>query len=1026
MVLHGTWVPSASSGTFFIWGEMKNGALPAAQEDDAAAPPHPFTAPPPLVFLALQSRDDVVSGPIPESRKVFHLPTVSSTPLPSPIFSAYCETPPEGDPHVAAWSVRGVELDPATALPLLALRIAEDFDGRPGLLIADDLRYWAQPALLALEILARQRYVPGVVRQGEGEAATPRWRPILGDTDIANRVATLAENIPFASRAFETPPRPVHDILASFFQASVDASIRIWCEFTELRRHLGLAQPPGAVWRWISALAGGGDGNDLGALTRDVVEWTSAIRTDVDRSAARTCFRLDPPGNATHHNPRDPSAWTLSYYLQSAEDPAVQIPARQVWRERARVLEASGRRMYNPQDKLLGDLGRAARLFSPIERSLRRRRPEMASLRMDLAYKFLSEGAPLLRESGFGILVPASLDASRGARLGIRGKLSADPAPLNMDMPVRFEWEIALGETSLNRADLDELSAMPVPLVQAGGEWVCLSKEEISAAIRLLAARKSAEITLRDALRMGVGKGAVVAGLPVTGAVATGWLDDVLSKLSNPERMAELSQPARFLGVMRPYQIRGLSWLDFLTRYGLGACLADDMGLGKTIQLIALVLQQRAIEPKAAPVLLVCPTSVLGYWEREIRRFAPSLRVLVHHGSSRQKDEAFREAAVEAEIVLSTYSLLARDLTELVSITWRGVVLDEAQNIKNPSTKQSRAARAIKGGYRVALTGTPVENHPGELWSIMEFLNQGYLGRAEEFRRRFYVPIRFNRDRRAIEQLRRLVQPFMLRRNKSDKQIIQDLPEKYEMKVYCGLTREQASLYEAIVRDSMKKIAGTSGIDRKGAILAALVRLKQVCNHPAHLMNDGSALSDRSGKLTRLEEMLEEALDEGDRMLIFTQFKVMGDLLTRHLQSRFGREVLFLHGGIEASHRTRMVERFETEEAGPHIFVLSVKAGGTGLNLSRANRVFHFDRWWNPAVENQATDRAFRIGQTRDVMVHKFVCAGTVEEKIDAMIESKKEMAEGLVAAGEDWLTEFSTEDLATMFTLQKDAVIEL
>ncbi|MEW6368247.1 MAG: DEAD/DEAH box helicase [Acidobacteriota bacterium] len=1041
MVLHGTWIPSSASGVFFLWGEMKNGASVPGPVEPPGVAVHPFCAPPPLVYLALQGQDEVVSGSIPLSRQTLSLPSTASAPLPSPLFAAYWEAKEDRTTQsLQPWSVDGVELDATAAVPLLALRIMEEFDGRPGLLISEDLRYWSRPALLALEILARQRYIPSLVR--DSQAAI--WRPILGDAEVTSRLTTLAETMPPASRAFLQPPIPTHDLLASFLQASVDGIIRRWTNGVESRRPGAIPPAAGPLGRWVrsllsqsdgrpdgdgtagSAAQAGSNGADLTALSREIIDWTGTVRTDIDRSNARSCFRLDPPGSGQYSNPRDPSAWALSYYLEAADDASVLVPARQVWRERTPVLVVSERRIFNPQEKLLGDLGRAARLFSPIERSLRRRRPEAVSLRLDLAYKFLVEGAPLLRESGFGITVPPSLDPVHGIRLGIRGRLSADPGALSMDMPIHFEWEIALGEKSMTREGLEKLAQMPTPLEQVDAQWVRLSRDEIATAIRLLGARRSAIITFRDALLMGAGRAGSVAGLPVTGAVATGWLDEFLTKLQSPEKLAEVNQPAAFIGKMRPYQVRGLSWLDFLTDYGLGACLADDMGLGKTIQMIALALHQRAPGGRRAPLLLVCPTSVVGNWERELRRFAPSLEVVVHHGASRQKGEGFKETAMSADIVLSTYSLLARDLPHLVTVPWAGVVLDEAQNIKNPNTKQARSARAIHGRYRVALTGTPVENHPGELWSIMEFLNPGYLGTAAEFRRRFYVPIRFNRDPRAVDALRRLVQPFILRRLKTDKQIIQDLPDKYEMKVFCGLTSEQAALYENIVRDSLKAISGKAGIERKGAILAALVRLKQVCNHPAQLLNDRDYGPGRSGKLTRLEEMLEEALDEGDRMLIFTQFKVMGDILTRHLQSRFGHEVLFLHGSVPARQRVRLVDRFERDADGPQIFVLSLKAGGTGLNLARANRVFHFDRWWNPAVENQATDRAFRIGQTRDVMVHKFVCAGTVEEKIDALIESKKEMAENLVGAGEDWLTEFTTDELANMFTLQKDAVIEL
>ncbi len=349
-------------------------------------------------------------------------------------------------------------------------------------------------------------------------------------------------------------------------------------------------------------------------------------------------------------------------------------------------------------------------------------------------------------------------------------------------------------------------------------------------------------------------------------------------------------------------------------------------------------------------------------------------------------------------------------------------MLDEAQNIKNPETRQSSAARSLPAGFRIALTGTPVENNVGDLWSIMEFLNPGLLGSRAGFKRDFYMPIQEGRDPEAASRLKKITGPFILRRLKTDKSIIADLPDKHEMKVFCTLTKEQASLYAAVVKESIDAIERAEGMKRKGIVLATLARLKQVCNHPAQFLGDNSPLPDRSGKLARLTEMLEEAIAAGDRALVFTQFAEMGELLRRHLQETFGREALFLHGAVPKKHRDRMVERFQEEPEGPPVFILSLKAGGTGLNLTRASHVFHYDRWWNPAVENQATDRAFRIGQKRNVQVHKFLCAGTLEEKIDEMIERKKEIAAGVVGAGEGWLTELSTAQLKELLTLDKAA----
>ncbi len=448
------------------------------------------------------------------------------------------------------------------------------------------------------------------------------------------------------------------------------------------------------------------------------------------------------------------------------------------------------------------------------------------------------------------------------------------------------------------------------------------------------------------------------------------------------------------------------------------------MGLGKTVETIALLLSDLA-DSGQRRILLICPTSVVGNWQRELSRFGPSLRVLVHHGGTRKKGAEFQRMISGCDIVLSSYALLLRDIETLNSVRWRGVVLDEAQNIKNAETKQARAARSLQADYRIALTGTPVENNIGELWSIFDFLNPGLLGTKREFKERYFIPIHRDNNPEAIEQLRAATGPFLLRRLKTDPEIVKELPEKLEMKVFCNLTREQATLYAAAVRALEEDLEdkATEGIERKGKILASISKLKQICNHPAHFLRDNSPLEGRSGKLTRLTEMLEEAIETGDRILIFTQFVEMGSLLKSHLQNYFGREVAFLHGGVPPGQREKMVDRFNNDPDGPPVFLLSLKAGGVGLNLTRANHVFHFDRWWNPAVEEQATDRAYRIGQTKNVQVHKMICIGTLEERIDAMIERKRSVSGSVISSSEAWLTELSTSEIKALIALGKEAV---
>src|SRR5581483_2144176 len=579
-----------------------------------------------------------------------------------------------------------------------------------------------------------------------------------------------------------------------------------------------------------------------------------------------------------------------------------------------------------------------------------------------------------------------------------------------------YRFEIAVGDATLTVQELRHLAELKAPLVRVRGQWVELRAGDVERALAVLTggrrpARARADddradddrvadagaMTAGDVLRIGLGLAPPPgAELPVVEVVADGWLGALLGTGGDDDTargLEELGTPAGFKGTLRPYQERGLAWLWFLHRHGLGACLADDMGLGKTAQLLALMVLERERgdaggngEGRPAPTLLVCPMSLVGNWQRETARFAPGLAVYVHHGTNRTR-AALTAAAGEADLVITTYSLLARDRDLLARFAWGRLALDEAQNVKNPMSLAGRAARSLPTGGRVALTGTPVENRLLELWSLMDILNPGLLGSEYTFRERFAVPIERYGDETAAATLQRLTGPFVLRRLKTDRSIIADLPEKIEMHVLCNLTREQASLYQAVVDDMLDRIErAKTGIERMGIISGSMMKLKQVCNHPAHFLRDGSRLdAARSGKLARLEEILEEITAAEEKALVFTQFAEMGGLLQSHLSDQLGVELPFLSGGVARRRREEIVDTFQAD-GGPPVLILSLKAGGVGLNLTAANHVVHYDRWWNPAVEDQATDRAFRIGQQRNVQVRKFVCVGTVEERIDAMI----------------------------------------
>jgi SNF2 family DNA or RNA helicase len=725
-----------------------------------------------------------------------------------------------------------------------------------------------------------------------------------------------------------------------------------------------------------------------------------------------------------------------------------------------------GMRIDSPQDVLLAELGRAARLYKKLETVLEDPEPESLELSTSEAYKFFRELRPLLIEQGFGVETPEWWD-SPTIRLGAKLVVTSDdvdfaragaggPQPaaprVGLNTLVDYKWQIAVGETTLTLEQFELLAAQHSPLVRLNGRWVEIRPEDLKAAVRFIGENPGGKMEVGRALRLAYASDIRETGVPIMGMEATGWVAKVFTDAGSNQMLPILNPPASFIGTLRPYQVKGLSWLAFLDTLGLGACLADDMGLGKTIQLLALLAdeRERVTEAKAAgveieapgPTLLVVPMSVVANWVHEARRFTPTLRVLVHHGPERALGDLLVEKATNSDVVVTTYALVHRDREHLERIGWWRVVLDEAQNIKNPAAKQTRAVHAIDAPRRIALTGTPVENRLGELWSIMDFLNSEYLGTSGEFRRKFAVPVERYHDKHKAAQLRGLVQPFVLRRLKIDPAVISDLPEKVESKEYCYLTPEQAGLYQACVADMLGAADKASGIQRKGLVLAGLIKLKQICNHPAQFLKErsdesaagegtpvGIPLPGRSGKCQRLIEMLDEVLAAGDKALVFTQFRQMGEILAGMLRRTFDRPVLFLHGGTTAAERQRMIEEFQGgpggsgKVGGPPIFVLSLKAGGVGLNLTAANHVFHFDRWWNPAVEAQATDRAYRIGQTRTVQVHKFVAGGTLEEKIDQMIEEKMVLASEIIGSGEAWLSELSTTQLRDLLALRSDAV---
>jgi SNF2 family DNA or RNA helicase len=1067
LVFHGLWAYGAAC----LWAEdsgLPSSVPPRPGRASRAPRPHPFAPDASGLAQALAELSPPagdLAGKAVDDELTLWLPSDAEGPLASPELIR----PPDpgasgtgaGLPAVAgsggraarrrvtlaAWRIPAVAFEPAAAVEVLAA-LAEPGAFSGDALAAGSARHLAAVARLAADLAARGRVLPSLRAEDDGHAA--RWRPVLTGAD-AERARELAAATPPICRATSADGEPSAAVFTDALDALADAAARARVSPQSLlppRRGRRPARVPVAE-RWVAALtaadaqvevATGEDEREAAELIAQLDGWHAAAQ--LPAGPVRTCFRLVEPelpeGRAEPEQAEDDAAtpdsgWRVEFALQSTDDPSLLMPAADVWAGASTAGLAAG--IAHPEEELLAGLGRAARLFPELEGALRSAAPAAVTLDTEGAFGFLRQSAPLLSGAGFGVLLP---DWVRKSRLGLKLTTRSKPASggsvtdpkFGLRDLVDFRYDLAVGDQELDPDELAELARLKVPLVRLRGQWVELDDRHLKAALRFLEKNRSGTISAGDALLAGLnGPGSDLAGddLPLVQVDADGWLGDLLSGQAD-RRLEPVAAPASFAGTLRPYQERGVAWLSFLGRLGLGSVLADDMGLGKTISVLGLMAHEREASGEAVrnpPTLLVCPMSVVGNWEREAARFTPELRVHVHHGAGRLSGEELTSELTAADLVITTYGIAARDREALGAVQWGRVVCDEAQNIKNHATRQAQAVRALPAASRVALTGTPVENRLSDLWSIMEFTSPGLLGPAERFRQKFAIPIERGGDEEATERLRRITGPFVLRRLKTDKSIISDLPDKLEMKVWCNLTAEQASLYQATVTDMLARIeAAEEGIERRGLVLATMAKLKQVCNHPAHLLGDGSRLPGRSGKLARLEEICDEIVAEGDKALCFTQYAEFGSMLQPHLAARLGCPVLYLHGGTPKKQRDAMIAGFQAMTE-PAVFLLSLKAGGTGLNLTAASHVIHVDRWWNPAVEDQATDRAFRIGQRKDVQVRKFVCVGTLEERIDAMIEEKKALAEAVVGTGEAWLTELSVAELRTVIALSPEAVSE-
>jgi SNF2 family DNA or RNA helicase len=1256
-ILHGSWLLQGQSSCFFIWGETWRSINSDSVEDDSTKVQlHPFGMTTLELLELLQKRNlkipeswqiqtdnsstkskrkpkakdtkDIDLIDLPISEVVIALPTHipqekknkkknvdSIQPLHSGIVN---ET--EKEQYLYSWQVEGFCLNSTQAVKFLSslpMNIAseeEDF-------IGGDLRFWSHIGRWGLDLIARCKFLPGIENLSDHEKIAS-WQALLDSAVDGSRLDKYSRLMPLSCRLYQQQtqennyqainlPPESEQLLLDFLNKTVDIQVREMVNSLDAAETRLLSSLPSVVTQWLHSLTSkknllSADNQEVERLAAALNSWTLPLQNQLGtRSLFRTCFALRTPEEGE-------TKWLLEYYLQAIDDEEFLIDAKTIWKHPVDKFVYQNRTIDKPQETFLRGLGLASRLYPIMTPSLDTALPQSCRLEPMQAYDFIKSVTWRLEDSGLGVILPDSLTNRDGwaNRLGL--KVSAQTSKkkterLGLQSLLNFKWELAIGGQTLSKQQFDKLVALKSPLVQINDEWVELRPQDIKTAQTFFASRKDKmSLSLEDALRLGSGDTQTIEKLPVVSFEASGALQELINNLTDNQDLELVPTPENFHGELRSYQKRGMSWLAFLERWGLGACLADDMGLGKcvapdtqiyingclktaeniwknyageiqfdgegiwaeptkqlivnsvneltnqiiqapirrlyrqqvkeklrkiklqndsnititrrhklltnkgwtnhlkvgdivgiptlhssanlrenlreplrlksnialkekpkinqeisyskiesiedvdyegwvydfevekhhnfvanniichnTVQFIAFLLHLQEESALEKPTLLVCPTSVLGNWEREVNKFAPNLKVLQYHGDKRPKGKAFQTAVKNKNIVITSYSLVHRDLSSLQDVSWQIIALDEAQNIKNAESKQSQAVRQLEPDFRIALTGTPVENRLQELWSIMDFLNPGYLGNKQFFQRRFAMPIEKYGDTSSLSQLRSLVQPFILRRLKTDRDIIQDLPEKQEMTVFCGLTPEQAKLYQKVVEDSLSEIDDAEGLQRRGMILGLLVKLKQICNHPAQYLKKKKLEQYDSAKLQRLDEMLEEAISNGDRALIFTQFAEWGKLLKPHLEEKLNRETLFLYGSTTKKQREAMIDRFQHDPQAPPVMILSLKAGGVGLNLTRANHVFHFDRWWNPAVENQATDRVFRIGQTKNVQVHKFVCTGTLEEKIHDMIESKKQLAEQVVGAGEEWLTEMDTDQLRNLLILDRDAVIE-
>jgi hypothetical protein len=893
------------------------------------------------------------------------------------------------------------------ALPVLLAIGPDDQAGPP---MRRSAQVWAAAAAAGVGLVARGRLLPTV-----GADDTDVWRAGPLDPADLSWLRELAAAFPAAAHALAIPgSRPIRlrspeALIRDLWDAIADMIARSPAAPRTTASRAFAAVEPTRVSDLAEWLADTSDGLSAGARLGLRIEAVVTPPVADDEEDYPDAAEADPaeghegPGGSDGVDGAAPE-FRLVLQLRSNADPSLIVDAGALWSQPETVLSRFG---SQAETDLLLALRRGAAIWSPLAQVLQQASPSAIDLDDDALSSLLGPAAEELAGTGIEVLWPSSMVGD-----GLKLRAVATPAPeklteagFGLAALLDFRWQLTLGGALLDSDEVAALAQAKRPLIRLRGRWVILDPALLDRLRR----------PPRTRMRTSEALGAVLAGAAeidgeTVEVVAEGPLADLAARVAGiASAPVPIDPPPGLVATLRPYQQRGLTWLAAMCDTGLGGCLADDMGLGKTIQVIALHLHRR--EAKAGPTLVVCPASLLGTWEHEVRRFAPDVPVRRYHGGGRH----LQDLAID-EIVLVTYGVVLRDSARLAEVGWGLVVADEAQHVKNPLSRTARELRAVAAPARVALTGTPVENRLSELWSILDWTTPGLLGHLETFTRRVAVPVERYRDAEATTRFATAIRPFLLRRKKTDPGIAPELPRKTETDLFVPLTAEQVTLYEAMVRETMEAIETRQGIERAGLVFKLLTALKQICNHPAQYLKQPGPLPGRSGKLAAFDELTDVILAGGESMLVFTQYTQMATLLQQHLDAR-GIGSLFLHGGVPVPRREEMVARFQAGQA--PVFLLSLKAGGTGLTLTRATHVLHYDRWWNPAVEDQATDRAYRIGQDRPVQVHRLIAEGTLEDRIAALLETKRELAEAVIGSGEGWIAELSDAELAELVSLR-------